>query len=141
MRQAKQVQKNVGELYTVQGAAEALGVSYWAVYRYLRLAGVPTTRLGNLVLVRLEDLREMVRAQTAPGGRSVAASFHAWERAGERLASDAGAAAVVGPDGRRAVERRYAEGVRGKRCPECGDNALFYEEGCQKCLSCGYAQC
>ena len=26
-------------------------------------------------------------------------------------------------------------------CPECGDAALVYEEGCAKCYSCGYAEC
>ncbi|MGH2370467.1 MAG: adenosylcobalamin-dependent ribonucleoside-diphosphate reductase, partial [Chloroflexota bacterium] len=26
-------------------------------------------------------------------------------------------------------------------CPECGDAALVYEEGCQKCYSCGYSEC
>ncbi|HEY7350926.1 MAG TPA: hypothetical protein VH599_21635 [Ktedonobacterales bacterium] len=26
-------------------------------------------------------------------------------------------------------------------CPECGSNALVYEEGCQKCYACGYSAC
>ncbi|HEX2185035.1 MAG TPA: adenosylcobalamin-dependent ribonucleoside-diphosphate reductase [Chloroflexota bacterium] len=26
-------------------------------------------------------------------------------------------------------------------CPECGDAALIYEEGCAKCHSCGYSEC
>ena len=26
-------------------------------------------------------------------------------------------------------------------CPECGDAALMYEEGCQKCYSCGFSEC
>ena len=26
-------------------------------------------------------------------------------------------------------------------CPECGDAALVYEEGCQKCYSCGFSEC
>jgi len=26
-------------------------------------------------------------------------------------------------------------------CPECGDAALVYEEGCAKCYSCGYSDC
>lgn len=26
-------------------------------------------------------------------------------------------------------------------CPECGEGSLAYEEGCQKCYSCGYSAC
>ena len=26
-------------------------------------------------------------------------------------------------------------------CPECGDPALVFEEGCKKCHSCGYSAC
>jgi hypothetical protein len=47
----------LGEYYTLAGAANALGLSYWTVYRYVRLSGVPVTMLGNQKLVRLEDLR------------------------------------------------------------------------------------
>jgi ribonucleoside-diphosphate reductase alpha chain len=32
------------------------------------------------------------------------------------------------------------EGV-GDLCPECGQGTLVYEEGCQKCYSCGYTEC
>jgi hypothetical protein len=31
--------------------------------------------------------------------------------------------------------------VMGHVCPQCGDHALVYEEGCQKCYACGYAAC
>ena len=38
--------------------------------------------------------------------------------------------------------------ARGKRimkagamCPDCGLATLVYEEGCQKCYSCGFSQC
>ena len=27
------------------------------------------------------------------------------------------------------------------RCPSCGEKSLIYEEGCNKCISCGYAGC
>jgi ribonucleoside-diphosphate reductase alpha chain len=33
-----------------------------------------------------------------------------------------------------------AESV-GDLCPECGQAALVFEEGCQKCYSCGYTEC
>jgi len=26
-------------------------------------------------------------------------------------------------------------------CPDCGHHTLVYEEGCQKCYSCGYSEC
>jgi ribonucleoside-diphosphate reductase alpha chain len=32
------------------------------------------------------------------------------------------------------------EGV-GDLCPECGQATLIYEEGCQKCYSCGFTEC
>lgn len=59
MKPPKRVQMKVGEFYTLQGAAEALGLSYWTVYRYVRIAGIPTRQLSNLTLVKLEDLREL----------------------------------------------------------------------------------
>ena len=70
MKPPKRVQLKVGEFYTVQGAAKALGLSYWTVYRYVRVAGIPTRQLSNLTLVRLEDLRELgdpLAEEQAPG--------------------------------------------------------------------------
>jgi ribonucleoside-diphosphate reductase alpha chain len=29
----------------------------------------------------------------------------------------------------------------GDLCPECGQGTLVFEEGCQKCYSCGYTEC
>ena len=26
-------------------------------------------------------------------------------------------------------------------CPQCGERALYYEENCNKCYSCGYSKC
>ncbi len=31
--------------------------------------------------------------------------------------------------------------VTGNLCPQCGNNTLHYEEGCKKCVSCGYSEC
>jgi len=34
-------------------------------------------------------------------------------------------------------------GVRaiGDLCPDCGNATLVWEEGCQKCHSCGFSEC
>jgi ribonucleoside-diphosphate reductase alpha chain len=29
----------------------------------------------------------------------------------------------------------------GDLCKECGQATLIYEEGCKKCVSCGYNEC
>jgi len=29
----------------------------------------------------------------------------------------------------------------GDMCPDCGLATLVYEEGCQKCYSCGFSEC
>lgn len=49
-------------------------------------------------------------------------------------------------DAALALEGGAAPAGAGRRlkadlCPECGDAALVYEEGCQKCYSCGYSEC
>ena len=49
----------LGSYYTLRGAAEALGVSYWTVYRYIRQAHIPTLRVGQTLLVNLSDLAEL----------------------------------------------------------------------------------
>jgi ribonucleoside-diphosphate reductase alpha chain len=35
----------------------------------------------------------------------------------------------------------WASGHIGDICPICGNATLVYEEGCQKCYSCGYSEC
>jgi hypothetical protein len=50
------VTKSVGEYFTLQGAAEKLGSSFWAVYGYVRKHNVPTIKLGRTIMVRLSDL-------------------------------------------------------------------------------------
>jgi hypothetical protein len=56
--------QSIGDYYTLHGAAEALGVSYWQVWRAVRQRQVPTLRLGQTLLVKLADLRQ---AETTPG--------------------------------------------------------------------------
>ncbi len=31
--------------------------------------------------------------------------------------------------------------MTGNICPECGSSTLIYQEGCKKCISCGYSEC
>jgi excisionase family DNA binding protein len=47
---------SVGDLMTVQGAAQALGLTYWQVDRLIRQRKVTTIRVGNTRLVRLADV-------------------------------------------------------------------------------------
>ncbi len=48
--------QSIGDYYTLQGAAEALKVSYWKVWRAVRQQHVPTRLLGKTLLVRLWDV-------------------------------------------------------------------------------------
>ncbi|MDP8216176.1 MAG: ribonucleotide reductase N-terminal alpha domain-containing protein [Candidatus Kaelpia imicola] len=79
-----------------------------------------------------------------------------WEKGGTRIFSCADAIARVVEDRIREKEvQKKIEGVeevkvkipvvvKGKNvvgvCPDCG-NALIHEEGCLKCMSCGYSKC
>lgn len=40
-----------------------------------------------------------------------------------------------------AVSQALSDGRIGDLCPECGHASLIREEGCQKCLDCGYSKC
>jgi len=54
----------------------------------------------------------------------------------QRLASEAAAGkdgAMPSPNGNTRLSFNL--------CPECGTHALVYEEGCSKCLACGYSEC
>ncbi len=31
--------------------------------------------------------------------------------------------------------------TNGNICPQCGNSTMYYEEGCKKCVSCGYSEC
>ncbi|MBU2035947.1 vitamin B12-dependent ribonucleotide reductase [Patescibacteria group bacterium] len=39
------------------------------------------------------------------------------------------------------VVSAVAEGVLGDICPSCGFSTFVYQEGCAKCMSCGYSEC
>lgn len=107
--------QSIGAYYTLQGAAEALGVSYWQVARAVRQRQAPTLLLGQTLLVKLDYLRGAFAADAAAAGASAQP---------ERESSSP--AAYQAP---------------GHICPQCGSHALAYEEGCQKCYACGYSAC
>lgn len=62
--------QSIGAYYTLQGAAEALGVSYWQVARAVRQRQTPTLLLGQTQLVKLDDLRGAFAASAAEAGAS-----------------------------------------------------------------------
>jgi ribonucleoside-diphosphate reductase alpha chain len=45
------------------------------------------------------------------------------------------------PDESGQVHTRLGRSIKADLCPECGDATLVFEEGCEKCMSCGYAAC
>jgi len=53
------------------------------------------------------------------------------------LAEHTGQIKVAGPPETKADERRRI----GDLCKECGQATFVYEEGCKKCLSCGFNEC
>src|SRR5579862_7005679 len=103
--------QSIGDYYTLQGAAEALGVSYWQVWRAVRQRQTPTLSLGATLLVLLDDV------EAALGLRSNV------------------------PEKREAARPATSYRVLGQVCPQCESATLVREEGCQKCYSCGYAVC
>jgi hypothetical protein len=111
--------QSIGDYYTLQGAAEALGVSYWQVWRAVRQQQTPTLLLGQTRLVLLEDVQAAMPADA-------------------RDQRDQPAAPEPPP---AASPSASAWRVLGQLCPQCESRALVYEEGCKKCYACGYAAC
>lgn len=70
-------EERIGEYYTMHGAAAALGVSYWQLYRLVRDGLVPVIRLGTRLMLRLEEARPALKVNDAgkaaltPSGRIV----------------------------------------------------------------------
>jgi excisionase family DNA binding protein len=60
MERGKQRQ-SVGDLMTIQGVAQALGLTYWQVDRLIRTGKVETIKVGNTRLVRLSDVELAAR--------------------------------------------------------------------------------
>jgi excisionase family DNA binding protein len=61
MDRDKQQRTSVGDLATVQGAAQALGLTYWQVDRLIRQGKIETVRVGNTRLVKLSDVELAAR--------------------------------------------------------------------------------
>jgi excisionase family DNA binding protein len=61
MDRTKQQRTSVGDLMTVQGAAQALGLTFWQVDRLIRKGQVQTIRVGNTRLVKLSDIELAAR--------------------------------------------------------------------------------
>ncbi len=108
--------QSIGDYYTLQGAAEELGVSYWQVWRVVLYHQAPVLQLGQTLLVLLDDVAAAIPARPC-------------DRQGRAAPSPVAVSAVA--DYR----------VRGLVCPQCASQALVFEEGCQKCYACGYAVC
>jgi excisionase family DNA binding protein len=56
MEMDKKQRTSVGDLVTVQGAAQALQMTYWQIDRLIRTRKVPVIRVGNTRLVKLSDV-------------------------------------------------------------------------------------
>jgi excisionase family DNA binding protein len=70
-------EQRIGEYYTIHGAADALGVSYWQLYRLVRSRQMPVIRLAGRLMLRLEEARAALKMNDAgkavltPSGRVV----------------------------------------------------------------------
>ena len=60
MEQRKQ-RTSVGDLMSVQGAAQALGLTYWQLDRLIRAGKVQTIRIGNTRLLKLSEVEVAAR--------------------------------------------------------------------------------
>ena len=110
-----------------------------------------TRSLPDALAKVLEEYLDRPRPQPSAGG----AAEHARGAGADRRWLDAA------PDRRRGAQRQrppngHSNGQRtatptatsalhgpritGDLCPDCG-TALVYEEGCSKCMGCGYARC
>ncbi|MGH2514638.1 MAG: adenosylcobalamin-dependent ribonucleoside-diphosphate reductase, partial [Ktedonobacterales bacterium] len=85
----------------------------------LHLAGKPNDALPPAADAPMTDSSA---SQATPGGNS-----HATNGYGNGYGFNAATTAL------------YT--VTGNLCPQCGNNTLHMEEGCKKCVSCGYSEC
>jgi ribonucleoside-diphosphate reductase alpha chain len=51
-----------------------------------------------------------------------------------------GTTVILGKAKAQSADERLLEQY-GVRCPECGSGTLTFEEGCKKCVACGYSEC
>ena len=57
--------QSIGDYYTLQGAADELGVSYWQLWHAVYHQQIPTVMLGQTLLVMLEDVQLAMRLPKA----------------------------------------------------------------------------
>ncbi len=139
---------NIGKAGSdVQAVAEAIGRLISLVLR-LPSPMSPTERVREIV----EQLKDIGGARQLGFGPTRVRSLP--DAIAHILAEEVGGAQappVVLPElarsapeaaGRPAAEGELlAGGKAADLCPECGQATLVYEEGCAKCLSCGYSEC
>ncbi|HEX9036528.1 MAG TPA: ribonucleotide reductase N-terminal alpha domain-containing protein [Ktedonobacterales bacterium] len=61
---------------------------------------------------------------------------------GAQAASMANGATLAIPvTGQSQPAKKPHRAANGNLCPKCGNTTMYYEEGCKKCVSCGYSEC
>ncbi|MDD5614070.1 MAG: TSCPD domain-containing protein, partial [Candidatus Omnitrophica bacterium] len=119
-------------------------------------------KAGGCAIAQLEAIGRLVSTSIRAGVdpveiinqlRGIRCPSPSWEKGGARIFSCADAIARVVEDRIREQEAQVKQGEREPKvpaytkgrnivgvCPDCG-SALLHEEGCLKCLSCGYSKC
>ena len=112
------------------------------VFHYADQAGLP--------LLDLADLQALLRHLTSDEGKAelkgIGGGRHlGYGRARIRSLPDAIAQVLAEhlglAESEEALSSQPAADSVGDLCPECGQGTLVFEEGCQKCYSCGYTEC
>ena len=80
--------QSIGDYYTLRGAAEELGVSYWDVWRVVLYHQAPVFQLGQTLLVMLDDVHAALRRDPVPQPRRDEPSPALGERWLARAATD-----------------------------------------------------
>jgi hypothetical protein len=57
--------QSIGDYYTLRGAADELGVSYWDVWRVVLYHQAPVFQLGQTLLVMVDDVYAALRRNPA----------------------------------------------------------------------------
>jgi ribonucleoside-diphosphate reductase alpha chain len=132
---------NIGKAGSdVAAVAEAIGRLISLVLR-LPSPMSPTERMREII----EQLKDIGGARQLGFGPTRVRSLPdaiAHVLAEELKGAGGAPPAGPGPAGRVAAEGEVpAGGKTADLCPECGQATLVYEEGCAKCLSCGYSEC
>lgn len=83
--------------------------------------------------------------QGTAGAPPAQSSIEAATQVGDGVVGGAtanGVTPIAAGDGWAPHARMLAQyAVTGNLCTQCGNNTMYYEEGCRKCVSCGYSEC